>query len=60
MGWQEPHEVQQVEVQSPAPEEEQPHAPVYAGGCQAGKQLDRKGPENPGGHKVEQDPAMCS
>ena len=40
----EPHEVRQGEVQSPAPEEEQPHAPVHAGPYQAGKQLCGKGP----------------
>ena len=34
MSWQEPHELQQREVQSPAPGEEQPHAPIYARGTQ--------------------------
>lgn len=36
MDWQEPHEVQQGEVQSSAPQ--------YDGGCPAVKQLCRKGP----------------
>lgn len=31
MGWQEPHEIQQREVQSPPPGEEQPQAPEHAG-----------------------------
>jgi len=44
MGWQEPHEVQQGEVQSPATGEEQLQAPIYACGPLAGKQLGRKGP----------------
>ncbi|KAK4825389.1 hypothetical protein QYF61_027155 [Mycteria americana] len=34
--------VQQGEVQSPAPGEEQPPAPVYVGGCPAGKRLAEK------------------
>jgi len=33
--------------------EEQPHAPVYAGGQPARKQLGRKGPGGPGAHHVE-------
>ena len=32
MGWQEPYAIQQGEVLSPALAEEQPCAPVYAGG----------------------------
>lgn len=40
-GWWESHEVQQ-EVQSPAPEEEQPQAPVCAGGQWTGKMLGKK------------------
>ncbi|KAK4825399.1 hypothetical protein QYF61_027165 [Mycteria americana] len=38
----EPCAVQQGEVQSPAPGEEQPPAPVYVGGCPAGKRLAEK------------------
>lgn len=42
MGCQEPHEIEQT----PAPEEEQPHAPVHSGGYNfskpAGKKLGRK------------------
>ena len=41
-GTQEPHEVQQGEVQSPAAGEEQPQAPAHAQGCPVGKQLSRK------------------
>jgi len=36
-----------VEVQRPAPVEEQPLAPVYAEGYPAGKQLRRKSPVGP-------------
>ena len=42
-GQHEPHEVQYGEVQSAAPEKEQPYAPVHAGGTLVGKQLGRKG-----------------
>lgn len=31
MSWQDPHQVQKGEIQSPAPEGKQPHAPVYTG-----------------------------
>jgi len=43
-------------VHSPAPGEEPPQAPAYAGGQPAGKQLGRKGHEVPGGHQVEHEP----
>jgi len=39
MGREEPDEVQQGQVQGPAPGEEQPHAPVQARGGPAGEQL---------------------
>jgi len=39
-------------VQSPAPGEEQPHAPVYAGGRPPGKLVCRKGPEGAVGAKL--------
>ena len=58
MGRQEPHYVQQ-EVRSPAPGQEQPHEPMYAGSHPAEKQLGRKGHEEPGGDQVEPEPAMC-
>ena len=38
---QEPHAVQQMKIQSPAPREEQRHAPAYAGVWLANKQLYR-------------------
>ncbi|KAK4825379.1 hypothetical protein QYF61_027145, partial [Mycteria americana] len=41
-GFPEPRAVQQGEGQSPAPGEEQPPAPVYVGGCPAGKRLAEK------------------
>ena len=59
MAWQEPHEVSQGKVQSPASVEEKPQARVHAGGQAAGKQLCRKGPESPAGHHVEQELTVC-
>lgn len=41
---------------SPVPAEEQPHAPLHAKVCQAGKQLFRKGPERAVGHQLEHKP----
>lgn len=41
------------EAQSPAHGEEQPQAPGRAGGRPAGKQLGRKGPGGPGGHRLD-------
>lgn len=59
MGCQKPHEVQQGQVQSLAPGEEQPLAPVQAGDQPAGKQLGRTRPEGPpGGHQIEHKPAI--
>jgi len=40
-------------------EQEQPQAPVYSGGCLSEKQLGRRRPRGPGGHKVDCEPAMC-
>ena len=39
MGREEPNEVQQRQMQGPAPGEEQPHAPVQAWDGPAGEQL---------------------
>jgi len=47
------------EIRSPAPEEEQPPAPVYAGGQPAGKQLCREGPGGPGAQQLEHERAAC-
>ncbi|KAK4828642.1 hypothetical protein QYF61_000290 [Mycteria americana] len=58
-GCKEPREVQQGEVQNPAPAEEQSQAPMYAGGCPSRKQLCRKGPGGPGGHQVGYELAIC-
>lgn len=58
MGWQEPCKVQQ-EMKSPAPREEHLQAPGHAGCHPAGKDLCRKGPGNPGEHKVENESVMC-
>ena len=44
LGREESDEVQQGQVQGPAPGEEQPHAPVQAGGGPAGEQLCGEGP----------------
>lgn len=50
MRLQEPHGVQQGELQSPALQKEQPWAPACAVDCLVEKQLGRKGPGGPGGH----------
>jgi len=60
MSWSEPHEIQQGEVQSPAPGEEQLQAPVRAGGNLAGKQLCRKEPGGSGQHQIQCKLVMCS
>ena len=49
LGREEPDEVQQGQVQGPAPGEEQPDAPVQAQGGPAGEQLCGEGPGRPGG-----------
>ena len=59
MSWQEPHEVQQWEVRSLAPGKDKSHAPIYAGGNPAGKQLRRKGPRGPFGHQAAHEPTTC-
>lgn len=58
MGRQELYEVPQREMQSLAAGEKSLHVLVQAGGQLAGKQLGGKGPEGPGGDKVECEPAM--
>jgi len=55
----EPEEVQQGQVQGPAPGEEQPHASVHAQGSPAGEQLCGEGPGCPGGRQVDHEPAVC-
>ena len=49
LGREEPDEVQQSQMEGPAPGEEQPHAPVQAWGGPAGEQLCGEGPGRPGG-----------
>jgi len=49
LGREEPDEVQQGQVQGPAPGDEQPHAPVQAWGGAAAEQLCGEGPGCPGG-----------
>jgi len=44
---------------NPAAGEEQPPAPVNAGGHPAGKQHGRKECRGLGGHQAEHEPAMC-
>jgi len=54
-----PDEVQQGQMQGPAPGEEQPHASVQAWGGPAGEQLCGEGPGCPGGRQVKHEPAVC-
>ena len=49
MGREEPDEVQQSQMQGPAPGEEQPHTSVEPWGGPAGEQLCGEGPGCPGG-----------
>jgi len=49
LGREEPDEIQQGQVQGPAPGEEQPHAPVQAWVGPAGEQLCGEGLGGPGG-----------
>lgn len=42
MGWEETHEGQQAEVQSPAPGEQHPQIPTRAGGTQLERSLGEK------------------
>lgn len=57
MGPEEPHALQQGEVQSLANGEEQLQPPVGAAGCPAGKQLVKKGLGGSGGQQVDHEPA---
>jgi len=59
LGREEPDEVQQGQVQGPAPGEEQPHAPLEAWRGPAGVQLCREGPGCLGGRQVHHEPAVC-
>jgi len=58
LGREEPDEVQQGQMQGPAPGEEQPHASVQAWGIPVGEQLCGEGPECPGGRQVDKKPAV--
>jgi len=59
LGREERDEIQQGQVQGPAPGEEQPHAPVQAWGRPAGKQLYGEGPGSAGGRQADYEPAVC-
>jgi len=59
LGTEEPDEVQQGQVQGPAPGDEQPHAPVEAWGGPAGEQLCGEGPGSAGGRQIDHEPAVC-
>jgi len=59
LGKEEPDEVQQGQMQGPAPGEEQPHAAVQAWGGPAGMQLCGEGPGSAGGRQVDHEPAVC-
>ena len=56
---EEPDEVQQGQMQGPAPGEEQPQAPVQARGRPAGEQLCGEGPGCPSGWQVDHESAVC-
>jgi len=56
---EEPDEVQQGQVQGPAPGEEQPHAPLQARDGPAGEQHCGEGPGCPGERQVDHEPALC-
>jgi len=45
-------------VQNYVPEEEQPHATIYARGHRAVKQFGRKGPGSLGRHLVDHEPVI--
>lgn len=51
--------IQQGEVQSPVPGEEQFQAPIHARGHPAGQHFCRKGPRSTSGYQVEHKSAMC-
>lgn len=55
VGQHQPHEKQQRDMRSLAPEEEQLQAQVQAGEHMAVKQLCRGGPGGPGGQQAEQE-----
>jgi len=59
LGHDEPDEVQQGQMQGPAPGEEQPHAPVQAWAGRAGEQLCGEGPGSAGGRQVNHELAVC-
>lgn len=59
MGGQEPPEVQYWQSPSCAPEDEELHTPVYAGGQSADKQLGRKGPGVLVDTIADHESAMC-
>ena len=58
LGREEPDEIQQGQVQGPAPGKEHSHAPVQAWGGPAGEQLCGEIPGCPGGRQVNHEPAV--
>lgn len=61
MGWQEPHEIQQVEVQSLHLRKKNPRLCSWkaAGGCPAGRQLCGEGSGGPAGYQIEYESTAC-
>lgn len=59
MDREKPSEIQERQMQAPAPGQKQPHTPAQAGGWPAGKQPCGKGPGSPGGHQGVHGPAAC-
>jgi len=58
LGREKPDEVQQGQVQGPAPGEEQPHTSVQAWGWPTGEQPCGEGPGCPSGRQVNHEPAV--
>ena len=56
---EESDEMQQGQMQGPAPGKEQPHASVHAWGGPAGEQLCGEEPGSAGGRQADNEPAVC-
>lgn len=59
VGWQQPCDVQQREIQSPVHKKKQLQTPVHAVSCPPGKYCGTKGHRGHSGHKMEFKSALC-